>query len=82
MEPIRLKANYGYWRTNHYPIGGDFRRASVHGEIITRIIRDIDPPYKNCDIEVELADKTTAAINSQNTTATCIDCLSKLRANV
>ena len=79
MEPVKIKANHGYWRTNAYPIGGDFRRASCCGEIIIRVIRTIEPPVRGCDIEVELSNNITAAVNSANTIASCDNCLNNLR---
>ena len=56
---------HGYWDTTHYPIGGSFRRAGPDGIGIVGRKRDIDPPYKGCDIEVYLEDGTTAAIKRQ-----------------
>lgn len=50
----RLKPSIGVWRTNKYPIGGDFIRIDPLGHQISHVIRDIDPPCRGCDVEVEL----------------------------
>lgn len=60
-----LPAGYGYWKTNSYPIGGCFRRSAVDVSI-TALIRGIVPPFKGCDLEVELENGDTAAINSHH----------------
>lgn len=55
---MKLKSGYGYWDTTIYPIGGCFKRAFDDGKLIKRVIREIKPPYKGCDIEVEFEDGT------------------------
>ncbi|MHC4271999.1 MAG: hypothetical protein ACYST2_06775 [Planctomycetota bacterium] len=62
----RIKPNHGYWRTNSFPIGGDFHRAGNEGIEIAELIRDIDPPYRGCSIEVQLANGDRAAVSSSS----------------
>lgn len=66
-ERTRLMPNYGYWRTNTHPIGGDFRRAGKLGLKIVEVLRRIEPSYKGCDLEVRLENGDTAAIDSRHT---------------
>lgn len=64
---MRLRAGHGYWATDHYPIGGDFKRASkTAGKDVACILRAIKPPYRGCNMEVEFTDGTRGAINSGN----------------
>ena len=60
---IKLKAGYGYWETEYYPIGGCFRRAGDDGKAIIEVIRTF-PPYKGVDTEVRFADGTRGAVSS------------------
>ena len=64
---MKLKAGHGYWETSKYPIGGCFRRAGDEGKEIKKTLRQIKPPYKGCDAEVEFSDGTTGALKTSNT---------------
>jgi len=63
-----LKPGFGYWRTNYYPIGGDFCRASkIAGKPIDSILRTFETPYKGCNQEVLFEDGTKGALDSNHT---------------
>jgi hypothetical protein len=59
---LRLKAGYGYWQTDYYPIGGCFRRAGNDGKEISEVIRTF-PNHKGVDTEVRFADGTRGAVS-------------------
>ena len=67
MTTMRIKPGHGYWATDHYPIGGAFRRAGDSGKVIAEILRDIQPPCRGCDIEVKFADGSRGALARANT---------------
>jgi hypothetical protein len=48
---MRIKAGYGYWKTDSYPIGGCFARAGESGVEIARITREFKPSVKGCNRE-------------------------------
>ena len=64
---MRLKARYGYWETDNYPIGGCFRRAGDAGKNIKEIIRKLDPKVLGCNAEVLFADGTRGALKLEYT---------------
>ena len=48
MDILELKAKHGYYRTDFYPIGGDFHRTP--GPMRIKVIRHFDW-FQGCDIE-------------------------------
>ena len=61
----RIQSSIGVWRTDRYPIGGDFMRVDPLGHEISHTIRNIDPPYKGCNIEVQLINGPRVATNTK-----------------
>ena len=63
---MKLKAKHGYWATDHYPIGGSFRRAENDGKPIAEVIRTYPRSRGShgTDCEVLFADGTRGALNS------------------
>ena len=61
---LRLKDGYGYWLTDHLPIGGSFRRAQGAKEI-KEIIRTFKS-YKGVDTEVRFMDGTRGAVRGEH----------------
>ena len=57
----KLKGGYGYWVTDHYPIGGCFKRAPKNGKEIIAVLRTFQQ-YKGVDTEVRFLDGTQGAV--------------------
>lgn len=45
-----IRPGYGFWRTDKYPIGGDFDRAGPEGVRIVKVLRTF-PAFHNCTEE-------------------------------
>lgn len=43
---MKLRAGYGYWAIDYYPIGGDFRRAPKDQDCEVADIEPLERPYK------------------------------------
>lgn len=39
MKYSRIRPGYGFWRTDHYPIGGCFDRAGSDGVVLKEVLR-------------------------------------------
>jgi hypothetical protein len=46
---MRIKPGCGYWKIDHYSIGGCFARAGEDGVEIASITREFSPPVKGCN---------------------------------
>ena len=64
MKTEQIKQGWGFWETDHYPIGGCFRRAGADCHI-AKTLREIVPPYKGADREVVLADGRRVAVGNR-----------------
>ncbi len=62
---LKLKAGYGYWETDYYPIGGCFRRAGNDGKYIVEVLRTF-PNYKGVNTEVRFVDGTRGAVRREH----------------
>lgn len=63
---MKIKAGYGYWETDYYPIGGSFRRAPEGGLDIAEVLRTF-PRYQGANTEGKTADGKTVAFDSAHT---------------
>lgn len=61
-----IKAGYGYWETDRYPIGGCFRRAPSGGEGIVEVLRTF-PIYRGVSEEGRTDDGRKIAYDPGNT---------------
>ena len=43
---MKLKAGFGYWAIDYYPIGGDFRRAPKTADLELDGVEQLDRPFK------------------------------------
>jgi hypothetical protein len=60
----RIKQGWGFWETDHYPIGGCFRRAGSNC-LIAETLRYIKPAYRGADREVLLEDGRKVAVGNR-----------------
>lgn len=60
-----IKAGYGYWEVDHYPIGGCFRRAASGGEPIVEVLRSFKV-YRGANEEGRTADGRKVAYNADD----------------
>jgi len=66
---MRLKPGAGFWRTNSFAIGGQFRRAGKDGKEIQTIISIFDgrnghaAPFHGCNAEAYFTDGDKGAFD-------------------
>lgn len=47
---MKLKEGHGYWSIEHYPIGGDFKRAKKGGLELKDALEFLTPKVGGCNV--------------------------------
>lgn len=63
---MKLKAGYGYWEIDYYPIGGSFHRAGNEGLELKQITGHFDKYYKGANVKAITVDGRNIACDSNH----------------